>query len=56
MDQGGCPLTYVFTQLFTRENILGLAVIAAIYIVCMAFAVVNYKKRAAELTAVTEEY
>ena len=56
MDQGGCPLTYVFTQLFTRENILGMVVIAAIYVVCMVFAVAHSKKRAAELAAEAEEY
>lgn len=49
MDQGGCPITYVFVQLFTRENIAGLIVIAAIYIVCMVFAVMHSKQRAAEL-------
>lgn len=51
MDQGGCPITYVFTQLFTRENIPGLVVIAAIYAVCMVFAVTHSRKRAAELAA-----
>ena len=49
MDQGGCPITYVFTQLFTQENIPGLITIAAIYGVCMVFAVFHSKKRAAEL-------
>ena len=49
MDQGGCPLTYVFTQLFTQENIPGMIVIAAIYIVCMVFAVRHSRARAAEL-------
>lgn len=51
LDQGGCPITYVFTQLFTRENIPGMLVIAAIYIVCLVFAVRCSKKRAAELKA-----
>lgn len=55
MDQGGCPITYIFTQLFTRENIPGLIVIAAIYAVCMVFAVAHSKKRAAELTEDEEE-
>ncbi|MBQ9346717.1 MAG: PTS galactitol transporter subunit IIC [Oscillibacter sp.] len=49
MDQGGCPLTYVFTQLFTQENIPGMIVIAAIYIVCMVFAVRHSRARDAEL-------
>lgn len=51
MDQGGCPLTYIFTQIFTQENIPGLIVIAAIYAVCMAFAVRHSKARAAEIAA-----
>ena len=51
MDQGGCPLTYVFTQLFTQENVPGLIAIAAIYIVCMVFAVRHSKARAAEIAA-----
>lgn len=55
MDQGGCPITYIFTQLFTRENIPGLIVIAAIYAVCMVFAVAHSRKRAAELTEDVEE-
>ena len=55
MDQGGCPITYIFTQLFTRENIPGLIVIAAIYAVCMVFAVAHSKKRAAELAEDVEE-
>ena len=55
MDQGGCPLTYVFTQLFTRENLAGMAVIAAIYIVCMIFAVKHSRMRKAELEAAAEE-
>lgn len=51
MDQGGCPITYIFTQLFTRENLGGMAVIAVIYIVCMVFAVMHSRQRAAELAA-----
>lgn len=48
-DQGGCPITYIYTGLFTRENIPGLVVIAVIYIISMVFAVMHSKKRAAEL-------
>lgn len=48
LDQGGCPITYIFTQLFTRENLVGTAVIAVIYGICMVFAVRCSKKRAAE--------
>ena len=56
MDQGGSPLTYIYTQLFTRENVLGLVVIAAIYVVCLVFSVQHSKKRQAELDAAAEEY
>lgn len=48
MDQGGCPITYVFTQLFTRDNIVGLIAVAAGYVFCMIFAVRCSKRRAAE--------
>lgn len=51
MDQGGCPITYIFTQLFTRENIPGMLVIAAIYAVSLGFTVWHSKKRAAALAA-----
>lgn len=56
MDQGGCPITYIFTQLFTRENVPGLIIIAAIYAVCMVFAVIHSKKRAAEIAAAEDEF
>lgn len=56
MDQGGCPITYIFTQLFTRENIPGLIIIAAIYAVSMVFAVMHSKKRATEVAAAEEEF
>lgn len=55
MDQGGSPLTYIFTQLFTRENVPGLIVIAAIYTLCMVFTVMHSRKRQAELDAAAEE-
>lgn len=51
MDQGGCPITYIFTGLFTRENIFGLILVAAVYAVCLVFSVMHSKKRAAELAA-----
>lgn len=51
MDQGGCPITYIFTQLFTLEDIAGLVVIGAIYAVCMVFAVLHSRRRAGELAA-----
>lgn len=54
MDQGGCPLTYIYTQLCTMENLAGLAVIAAVYVICMVFAIRCSRKRAAELDAEEE--
>ena len=53
LDQGGCPITYIFTQLFERSNLIGMAVIAVIYIICMVFAIRLSKQRAGELK--TEE-
>ena len=44
LDQGGNPLTYVFTQIFARENIGGAAVIAAIYTACLVFTIFTVKK------------
>lgn len=49
LDQGGCPITYVFTELFTRDNLMGAAVIAVIYIVCLLFAVKTCRDRAKKL-------
>ncbi len=54
LDQGGCPLTYIYTQICTMENVAGLAVIAAIYVICMVFAIRCSRKRAAELDAEEE--
>lgn len=51
MDQGGCPIAYIFTSLFTRENVFGLILAAAVYALCMVFAVLHSRKRAAELEA-----
>lgn len=44
LDQGGSPLTYVFTQMFVRENLFGMVVIAAIYLFCLMFTVISMKK------------
>ncbi|MGM9536536.1 MAG: PTS galactitol transporter subunit IIC, partial [Intestinibacter sp.] len=49
LDQGGCPITYVFTELFTRDNLMGTVVIAVIYIICLLFAVKTSKDRARKL-------
>ena len=49
LDQGGSPITYIFTQAFTLENITGLVVIAVIYAICWLFTIRCSKKRAQEL-------
>lgn len=49
LDQGGSPITYIFTELFTRENITGLIIVTAIYIVSLAASVLKMKQRANEL-------
>lgn len=49
MDQGGCPITYVFTQLFVRDNIAGMLVIGVLYSICMFFAVKVSKARQREI-------
>lgn len=36
MDQGGCPVTYVFTEIFVHNDLIGLIVILAIYVICLA--------------------
>lgn len=54
LDQGGCPITYVFTQIFTRENLAGAAVIAAVYALCLVFAVRCSRKRARSLREIEE--
>lgn len=51
LDQGGCPLTYIYTQACTRENLTGLAAIAIIYGICMLFAVRYSKTRGAALNS-----
>ena len=54
LDQGGSPITYIFTQLFIRENLLGTGIIAAIYVVCLLFTIHSSKKRSAALKKVEE--
>lgn len=54
MDQGGSPITYIFTQCFTGENIVGLIVIGVTYIACLVLSVFHSKKRIAELKAAEE--
>lgn len=49
LDQGGSPITYIYTQICTMENVAGLAVIAVIYAICIIFAIRSSQKRAAAL-------
>lgn len=49
LDQGGCPITYLYTQLFTRQNVAGMVVVAAVYAVCLVFSVIHSKQRQKEL-------
>ncbi len=56
MDQGGSPITYIFTELFVRDNIVGLVVIGAIYVVSWIFAIKHSRMRQAELDAAEAEY
>lgn len=55
MDQGGCPITYVFTQLFTRENLPAALIIAIIYGACLLVSVKVSKTRKAALEEETFE-
>lgn len=55
LDQGGSPITYIYTQLCTRQNITGLLVIAITYIICLVFSIRLSKKRAAALAAEEDE-
>lgn len=49
LDQGGAPITYVFTEIFTRDNIPGMLIVGIIYAICLVFAVKTSKQRAKEL-------
>lgn len=55
LDQGGCPLTYIYGQVCTRENLTGFAVIGVIYGICMLFAVRCSKARGAALEGESTE-
>lgn len=44
LDQGGSPITYVFTQIFAKENLTGAAVIAVLYLVCLLYTVFSMRK------------
>ena len=44
LDQGGSPITYIFTQIFHLTNLTGLIVIAAIYAVGLYMTWSRYKR------------
>lgn len=44
LDQGGNPVTYILTQVFTMQDIIGLLAIAGIYFGCLIFTVFTIKK------------
>ena len=44
LDQGGSPITYILTELLTLENIVGLIVIGTIYVFCVIFTYVQFKR------------
>lgn len=44
LDQGGCPITYIYTNLFTHENIPGTIFILVFYVICFIFSI-RYSKR-----------
>lgn len=56
LDQGGSPITYIYTQLCTLQNVPGLLVIGITYIICIVFSIRLSKKRKAEFEAQEEEY
>lgn len=54
LDQGGSPITYIYTEIFTKENVIGAVVIAVIYVICLLFKINHSKKRAEVLKAAEE--
>ncbi|MGT2948239.1 PTS galactitol transporter subunit IIC [Streptococcus devriesei] len=44
LDQGGSPITYIFTQLFHMTNALGFAIIAVIYAIGLYMTWARFKK------------
>lgn len=43
LDQGGSPLTYVFAQIFVRDNMTGSILIMLIYGICIGYMIVRKK-------------
>lgn len=55
LDQGGNPITYIYTQIVTRQNVRGLLAIGIMYAVMILFAIQTSKKRAEKLRVVEDE-
>ncbi|MGI6117306.1 MAG: PTS galactitol transporter subunit IIC [Bilifractor sp.] len=55
LDQGGSPITYIYTQLFTHENIPGMLFILIFYIICTIFSIRYSRKVRAKLDAAEAE-
>ncbi|MDR2349333.1 MAG: PTS galactitol transporter subunit IIC [Deltaproteobacteria bacterium] len=52
LDQGGCPITYVYTEMFmSGKDMFALILVAAVYVFCWFFAVKLSRQRAAALKA-----
>jgi PTS system galactitol-specific IIC component len=52
LDQGGCPITYVYAELFSEtKDMIALIAVAAIYIFCWFFAVKVSRQRQAAIKA-----
>lgn len=45
MDQGGCPITYLYTEFFVHENLPGMCIIFLIYGLCLAAAVRHFLRK-----------
>ena len=55
LDQGGAPLTYIITQIFTMQNIPALLVIGVTYVACFALSVNYSKKLSSKIAAQASE-
>lgn len=49
LDQGGCPITYLFTGLLSGESRIGIILIGALYLAGLALAYRSWKRNAKEL-------
>ena len=49
LDQGGSPITYILTQIFNTTNVMGLVVIAVLYLFCLIFTYGWYKNKKKEM-------